>query len=45
MKFTLNWLKDHLDTKKSEQQISDTLNKIGLEVESIQPIKDHLSDF
>ena len=45
MKFTLSWLKDHLDTNKSEQQISDTLNKIGLEVESIQPIKDELSDF
>ena len=27
MKFTLKWLKDHLDTKKSEQQIIDTLNR------------------
>ena len=45
MKFTLSWLKDHLDTNRSEQQICDTLNKIGLEVESIQPIKDELSDF
>ena len=34
MKFTLKWLKDHLDTKKSEQQIIDTLNNIGLEVEN-----------
>ena len=45
MKFTLKWLKDHLDTKKSEQQIIDTLNNIGLEVESVQPIKNELSDF
>ena len=45
MKFTLNWLKEHLDTKKSEQKITETLNKIGLEVETIQPIKNELSDF
>ncbi len=45
MKFTLGWLKDHLDTNKSEQQILDTLNKVGLEVESVQPIEDELSDF
>ena len=45
MKFTLSWLKDHLDTNKSEKQITDTLNKIGLEVENIQPIKSELSDF
>ena len=32
MKFTLSWLKEHIDTKKSEQQITETLNKIGLEV-------------
>ena len=45
MKFTLNWLKDHLDTKKSEQQIADALNFIGLEVESRKPIKNELSEF
>ena len=45
MKFTLSWLKDHLDTNKSEQHIIDSLNKIGLEVENTQPIKDELSDF
>ncbi len=45
MKFTLNWLKDHLDTKKSEQQVADVLNFIGLEVESRKPIKDELSEF
>ena len=45
MKFTFKWLKDHLDTKKSEKQIIDTLNNIGLEVENVQPIKNELSDF
>ena len=45
MKFTLSWLKEHLVTKKSEQQITETLNKIGLEVETIQPIKNELSVF
>ena len=44
MKFTINWLKDHLDTKKSEQQITDALNKIGLEVERVEPIKNELSN-
>ena len=45
MKFTLDWLKDHLDTKKTEKQIAETLNNIGLEVESIEPIKNELSNF
>ena len=45
MKFTTKWLKDHLNTNKNEQQIVNTLNRIGLEVESINPIKNELSDF
>ena len=45
MKFTFSWLKDHIVTNKSEQNIIDTLNKIGLEVEAVQPIKNELSDF
>ena len=35
MKLTTNWLKDHLKTNKSENQIIDKLNNIGLEVEKI----------
>jgi len=35
MKFTLSWLKDHLDTTASLDTISKTLTSIGLEVESI----------
>src|SRR6476619_4655243 len=35
MKFTLGWLKDHLDTKASLAEIDDTLTRIGLEVEEV----------
>ncbi|MCK6417533.1 MAG: phenylalanine--tRNA ligase subunit beta [Alphaproteobacteria bacterium] len=36
MKFTLNWLKRHLDTRASLAEICETLTAIGLEVESVQ---------
>ncbi len=36
MKFTLSWLKDHLDTTKSVAELETKLNAIGLEVESIE---------
>ena len=35
MKFTLSWLKRHLDTSASLDEIADTLTAIGLEVEEI----------
>ncbi|UMY17694.1 phenylalanine--tRNA ligase subunit beta [Methylobacterium organophilum] len=35
MKFTLSWLKDHLDTEASLATIAETLTRIGLEVEGI----------
>ena len=35
MKFTLNWLLDHLDTDKSLDEIVDKLSMIGLEVENV----------
>src|ERR1700685_3702039 len=35
MKFTLSWLKDHLDTSASLNEIVDTLTRVGLEVESV----------
>jgi phenylalanyl-tRNA synthetase beta chain len=35
MKFTLSWLKEHLDTDASAAEIADKLTMIGLEVESI----------
>jgi len=35
MKFTLSWLKDHLETEADLQQITDTLTAIGLELEEV----------
>jgi phenylalanyl-tRNA synthetase beta chain len=35
MKFTLSWLKEHLDTKASLDDIAETLTRIGLEVEGV----------
>ncbi|CAN7223285.1 phenylalanine--tRNA ligase subunit beta [Phyllobacterium sp. LjRoot231] len=35
MKFTLSWLKDHLETEASLDEIVETLTMIGLEVESL----------
>ncbi|PRD44321.1 phenylalanine--tRNA ligase subunit beta [Phyllobacterium phragmitis] len=35
MKFTLSWLKDHLDTDAPLEQIVETLTMIGLEVEAV----------
>ena len=35
MKFTLSWLKDHLDTQASLAEIVETLTRIGLEVEGL----------
>ena len=45
MKFTLSWLKEHLETNASLEQISDTLTKIGLEVEELTNPADGLADF
>ena len=36
MKFTLSWLKDHLDTQASLAEIVDTLTRVGLEVEGVE---------
>jgi phenylalanyl-tRNA synthetase beta chain len=35
MKFTLSWLKQHLDTKAGVEAIANTLTRIGLEVEKL----------
>ncbi len=35
MKFTLSWLKDHLDTDEPLEKLADKLTMIGLEVEHI----------
>ncbi|MCW5695959.1 MAG: phenylalanine--tRNA ligase subunit beta [Bauldia sp.] len=36
MKFTLSWLKEHLETDASVEAIAATLTRIGLEVESVE---------
>ena len=36
MKFTLPWLKEHLDTDASLSEITDKLTMIGLEVENVE---------
>ncbi|MCZ7674720.1 MAG: phenylalanine--tRNA ligase subunit beta [Roseovarius sp.] len=35
MKFTLSWLKDHLDTQATVDEIAETLTDLGLEVEGV----------
>lgn len=45
MKFTLDWLKQHLDTSATVTEIADTLNAIGLEVEGIENPAEKLSAF
>jgi phenylalanyl-tRNA synthetase beta chain len=35
MKFTLSWLKDHLETNASLDEIVEALTRVGLEVESV----------
>ncbi|MCJ2098739.1 phenylalanine--tRNA ligase subunit beta [Methylobacterium sp. E-046] len=36
MKFTLSWLKDHLETEATLDTIADALTRIGLEVEGVE---------
>ena len=36
MKFTLSWLKDHLDTEASVAEVEDAMTMAGLEVEHVE---------
>ncbi len=45
MKFTLSWLKDHLQTEASLDEIAAKLTLIGLEVEGIEDPAAKLKDF
>ena len=45
MKITTNWLKEHLDTKLSENQIIDKLTDVGLEVEGVDSQPGELDSF
>ncbi|WP_166416847.1 phenylalanine--tRNA ligase subunit beta [Cochlodiniinecator piscidefendens] len=45
MKFTLSWLKDHLDTDASVDEITYALTDLGLEVEEVVNPYDTLANF
>lgn len=45
MKFTLSWLKEHLDTTASLQEIVDTMTMVGLEVEEVHDPADLYAPF
>lgn len=45
MKFTLSWLKDHLDTTATLDEITQKLTAIGLEVEGVEDPAKTLSGF
>jgi phenylalanyl-tRNA synthetase beta chain len=45
MKFTPAWLRDHLETSASVQQIADAMTMAGLEVESVEDASAKLAPF
>ena len=45
MKFTLAWLKEHLDTDRALGEITDKLTMIGLEVERVEDMGKELAPF
>jgi phenylalanyl-tRNA synthetase beta chain len=45
MKFTLSWLKDHLDTDATVQQVVDAMTMAGLEVEHVDDPAGKLAAF
>ncbi|MCA8881696.1 MAG: phenylalanine--tRNA ligase subunit beta [Rhodobacteraceae bacterium] len=45
MKFTLSWLKDHLETTASVGEIAEALTDLGLEVEGVEDRAARLKDF
>lgn len=45
MKFTLDWLKEHLETSAGAEEISSALTMIGLEVEEIEDLGKRLEAF
>ena len=45
MKFTLGWLKEHLDTSSDLKTIANTLTNIGLEIESLDDPSEVYKDF
>ena len=42
---SLSWLKNHMNTNASLNQVVERLTKIGLEVENIKSSNDNLDNF
>lgn len=45
MKITLSWLKDHLETEATADQVVEALTSIGLEVEGVENAAEKLAPF
>ena len=45
MKLTIDWLKEHLDTKFNDNEIIEKLTDVGLEVESFERVNSDLDTF
>ena len=45
MKFTIDWLKEHLETKYKDNKIIEKLTDIGLEVENFGNVSSELDSF
>ena len=45
MKFTISWLKEHLNTNRKDDEIIKKLTNIGLEVESFEKISSENNSF
>ncbi len=45
MKFTLGWLRDHLNTNEDLKTITETLTNIGLEIENVEDKSEDFKNF
>jgi phenylalanyl-tRNA synthetase beta chain len=45
MKFSITWLKDHLETSAALQEVTDALTSIGLEIEGVEDPSELLAGF
>ncbi len=45
MRFSIGWLKEHLDTKYKDNKIIEKLTDVGLEVESFESVNNDLDSF
>tara|TARA_B100001564_G_scaffold266046_1_gene227589 strand:- start:615 stop:3023 length:2409 start_codon:yes stop_codon:yes gene_type:complete len=45
MKFTIGWLREHLDTKYKDNELIEKLTNVGLEVESFEYLSNNLDNF